>query len=232
MNQFSILVRSLARRLGLTKLIRMLSPAREYEDKFSKALLADLRVGDTVWDVGANVGLYTLQFAQIVGSTGKVVAFEPNPTCCEEIRKKLDQPHASVVALISVALGEEDGQAFLQIGRADMAVDSRITTGAAGPGDSCVAVDICSGDSAISKRGAPVPNVMKIDVEGFELECLLGLKTTLADSRLRSVFIEVHFTVLESRGMRYAAIEIQKLLKQAGFSEQQWLDASHLLAKR
>lgn len=232
MNQFSILVRSIARRIGLTKLARLIGPTREYEDKFAKALLADMRVGDTVWDVGANVGLYTLKFSEIVGPTGKVVAFEPNPTCCEEIRKKLDQNHASVVTLIPAALGEEDGQAFLQIGQADMAVDSRIATGIESPGTGCVAVEIFAGDNAISKRGVAVPNVMKIDVEGFELECLRGLKATLADGRLRSVFIEVHFTVLESRGMRYAAIEIQKLLKQAGFRDQKWLDASHLLGKR
>ncbi|NEQ84963.1 MAG: FkbM family methyltransferase [Moorea sp. SIO2I5] len=41
------------------------------------------------------------------------------------------------------------------------------------------------------------PNILKIDVEGFEIEVLKGMQTVLASSTLRAVFIEVHFKLLE-----------------------------------
>ena len=53
------------------------------------ALLAHVRRGDTVWNVGANVGVYTLQLAHMVGDTGRVVAFEPNPRTIAVLRRNV-----------------------------------------------------------------------------------------------------------------------------------------------
>ena len=51
-----------------------------YEARFMRALNARVRPGDVVWDIGANVGMYTQQFAHAVGRSGRVIAFEPAPT--------------------------------------------------------------------------------------------------------------------------------------------------------
>ena len=80
MNLLTIKVRTLLRRLGLVKFHKVLYPQREYEGKFSASLLESVSPGDTVWDIGANVGFYTGGIAKRAGHHGKVLAFEPAPS--------------------------------------------------------------------------------------------------------------------------------------------------------
>ncbi len=56
MNWLSIRTRSLARKMGLVRLVHRLRPERPYEDFFHRALELAVKPGDAVWDVGANVG--------------------------------------------------------------------------------------------------------------------------------------------------------------------------------
>jgi hypothetical protein len=59
-------VRSLARRFGLIRVMNRLGPIPNYEDRFQRSLKDAIQSGDHVWDVGANVGLYTELFCQWV----------------------------------------------------------------------------------------------------------------------------------------------------------------------
>ncbi len=77
MNSFQIKLRTLARKSGLIRVVNRMRPARPYEYRFHQALVAAVREGDVVWDVGANVGPYTELFCQWTGPGGLVVAFEP-----------------------------------------------------------------------------------------------------------------------------------------------------------
>ena len=232
MDKLSIFTRSVVRRFGITSLIGFLRPARSYEDRFSDALFAELKQGDTVWDVGANVGLYTTKFCESVGNTGNVVAFEPNPTSAKEIQSKVDALKYSNVIVVQAALGNECGQVTMLIGKSDFAVDTRVVTGSSTTSDDLIAVDVYEGDVALTKFGLNPPDILKIDVEGFELECIQGLHRTLSSTKTRAVFVEVHFAVLESRGMRYAPLDIVKSLRSAGLVHCEWLDSSHLVARR
>jgi hypothetical protein len=75
------------------------------------------------------------------------------------------------------------------------------------------------------------PNVIKIDVEGFELEVLQGMTQVLSRPELRSVLIEVHFGILSDRGLAGAPAAITALLKKAGLTID-WVDSSHLVGSR
>ena len=79
--------------------------------------------------------------------------------------------------------------------------------------------------------GLAVPQVIKVDVEGFELEVLRGIDQILADGACRAVGVEVHFAVLERRGARDAPVTLVSLLEGHGF-EVSWTDASHVVAVR
>lgn len=92
-------------------------------------------------------------------------------------------------------------------------------------------VDIRTGQGLIQGGEAMVPNAIKIDVEGFELEVLQGLGTHLAAPALRAIGVEVHFGILQERGMADAPQRIEQLLARNGFRVQ-WPDNSHLLALR
>ena len=84
MNKALIRARSIARKLGVLSAMKAVHAAifsHGYESRFDNALLSHINTGDRVWDVGANVGFYTAKFAEKVGPTGVVVAFEPVREC-------------------------------------------------------------------------------------------------------------------------------------------------------
>ncbi|HAI68122.1 MAG TPA: hypothetical protein DCM38_01655, partial [Gammaproteobacteria bacterium] len=74
-----------------------------------------LRQGDTVLDMGANLGLYSIISREIVGSSGQVHAFEPQPTLVELMRQSLEKNDYSDVVIHNLALGEEKKTAVLLI---------------------------------------------------------------------------------------------------------------------
>jgi len=94
-----------------------------------------------------------------------------------------------------------------------------------------VQVKVTTGDRLISCHGVLLPNVIKIDVEGFELEVVESLEQTLRGSDCRAVFVEVHFGILDRRCNRYAPSKVASLL-QAARLRARWFDASHIAAIR
>jgi hypothetical protein len=82
-------LRNLGRALGVNRLLGTLLGRRGYQDRFQAAMLGAIRSGDIVWDVwdvGANIGLYSKKFSAITGSTRKMFAYEPSlPTCSDSI---------------------------------------------------------------------------------------------------------------------------------------------------
>ncbi len=225
MNAFSIKVRSLARRMGLIGLYHRLRPERPYEDQFHKALRSAVLTGDTVWDVGANVGVYTEQFCDWVGPQGCVVAFEPTPQSLAAIRERV--PASPHLLLEPLALGDSAGQVSFVVDGSS--VTNHIERAASADAAS-IPVEMATGDQVCQRLGR-VPNVIKIDVEGFEEEVLRGLSHTLTEQQLRTVLVEVHFRQLEQRGQPNAPIRIEKLLREKRFTTT-WTDPSHLQAQR
>jgi FkbM family methyltransferase len=228
MNTFLIKARTLARKTGLIKIINRLRPERPYEDRFHQALVAAVRKGDVVWDVGANVGLYTEMFCEWTGPQGLVVAFEPSKESVAKIKEQI--PDCAWLRIENAALAEQDAIGKLVL--AESSVNHRLesVTDAARDDVKTDTVTISRGDTVCERMGR-VPNVIKIDVESFEEEVLKGLDHTLLSPELRSVLVEIHFSQLEARGQANAPVRIEKLLRSKGF-KLAWLDASHLEAKR
>src|SRR5215469_11881588 len=107
MNPLSIKLRSIGRKMGLHHVVYRLraavKPNRGYEEDLRGALAKTVRPGDIVWDVGANVGVYTELFCKWVGPEGGVVAFEPNPGPIAQSKDRL--LHCSWLTLEHIALG-------------------------------------------------------------------------------------------------------------------------------
>jgi len=236
MNKLIIKARSVARRMGLKRIYYRFAPRHSYEEKFHNEISAEIRQGDIVWDVGANLGFYTKLFAEKAGDTGRVVAFEPVPATHEELcRETCAYPS---VQNEQMALGDFDGSSRLLVPKSNTVFQRKgldtvghlenfageETTGIS------VEVPVKRGDSYWAASGI-TPNVMKIDVEGFEEEVLDGMKSLLAAPELRAVFVEVHFEILESRGRSDAPMRIEKLLRSKGLTPR-WVDGSHISAKR
>lgn len=222
----ALLARQVARSVGITRglvsIYRRIKPG--YEQAFSRALRGAVRVGDTVWDVGANVGYYTKDIAHLVGRTGRVIAFEPAPATLATLRSAVTDLRN--VQVVGVALSRENGAADFFADASGG--DSNGGLLAARPAQTCTKVAVRAGDAFLQEFP---PNVIKIDVEGFELDVLQGMPATLQSPALRAVFIEVHFDVLSRRGQTHAPGDLAHLLRAAGFAVR-WPDASHIAATR
>jgi FkbM family methyltransferase len=228
MNSLQIKARSFARKFGIIRFINHLRPGRSYEKNFHEALADAVKSGDVVWDVGANVGYYTELFCGWVGKEGQVVAFEPTPESIRSINQRL--PDCTWLQVEHTALGEADTIGRLVV--SGDAVENHIETeiDRMNRDVKWVPVAICRGDTMCNRLGR-IPNVIKMDVEGFEEEVLQGMGEILVSPLLRSILIEVHFMKLELRGRATAPIRIEKLLRKTGFVTN-WVDASHLVGKR
>lgn len=138
------------------------------------------------------------------------------------------------VRLSQIGLGRSDGQLVLAQGGDDLGATSRLIVGSPptqlAP-DNQNMIEIRCGKGLIEVRAAMLPNAIKVDVEGFELEVLQGLGVALSNPSLRVVGVEVHFGIPEQRGLEDAPRHIERLVVQNGFSIQ-WPDSSHLLALR
>ena len=230
MNELLIRARSVARKLGLLSSLKAVHSAFQggYERKFDAALLAHIRSGDVVWDVGANLGLYTEKFLDKVGPEGMVVAFEPVQECFNVLRAKFDGTRN--IILEQLALSSGNGMATMKLAADPLGATHQLVDSENAGSDAGVHVAVVTGD-AYRERTKMVPNIIKIDVEGFEYEVFKGIAALLEEPRLRGVFCEMHFALLENRGQMFAPIEIERLLTHVGFNVT-YTDSSHIQALR
>ncbi len=196
---------------------------KEYEARFNKELLESIKSGDTVWDIGANIGFYTRKFLDIVGTEGHVVAVEPAPSSANACRELINQNNYTNLTVVESALSSEVGTAELSLDEDPTSPTNRLSQSSS----NTLTISVTTGDFLLENLGY-YPNIIKIDVEGFEVEVLKGMETVLSSSKLRAVFIEVHFKLLEENGYKNAIEMIVEILNQHEFSTK-WIDFSHIV---
>lgn len=199
-----------------------------YEERFASGLLDAVNAGTIVWDVGANVGLYTRRFLE--REAQHVVCFEPAPDAVATLRRQFGAgtPFEGRVCVVPVALARSRGTLRFAADGASPTNHLIRSSDTAGT----IEVQVRAGDDVLRDHRLPHPHVIKIDVEGFELDVLEGLSgAVLADPQLRAVFVEVHFALLNERGLDDAPARICRLLGERGFTVR-WLDPSHIGAVR
>jgi FkbM family methyltransferase len=223
-------LRNLGRRLGINRQLALWLNGSGYETRYDNAFITALQPGNCVWDVGANVGYYTQLFADRIGPSGQVIAFEPSPINFQHLQRACGDRHN--VKLMALGLGHEDSEVSFLQGSDDLGASSRIVDPiSVKPEVAIETVKIKTGSGLIQSHQVPLPNAIKIDVEGFELEVLQGMANQLANPALSLIGIEVHFTILQGRGLGAAPQQINQLLQSHGFTIE-WVDTSRLIATR
>ncbi len=139
--------------------------------------------GMTVWDVGANVGLYSLAAARCVGAGGNVFAFEPMPRNLEFLHRHVELNGLSNTIVVPVAVGNHDGTARMSHGDSP----SEFHLDAAGD----LEVAAIRLNQWRKETGSPPPDVVKIDVEGAETLVLQGAAETFRVHR-PVIFLSLH----------------------------------------
>lgn len=162
------------------------------------AFRASVRPGDVVLDIGANAGAYTVLFAQWVGPRGHVFAFEPVPSIARALAAQValnDLSHR--VTIVEAAAGASAGRSTL------------VAPGLTGlnrrpaPGEltgNRIEVPVLTIDEICSSAGVS-PDVIKIDVEGTELEAFRGAARTIAGNPGVQVFVEFHPSLWPAYGV-------------------------------
>ncbi|MET4481495.1 FkbM family methyltransferase [Bradyrhizobium sp. F1.13.3] len=151
---------------------------REYEPATLSLLDKVLRPGDTMVDVGANLGLMSIHAAQRVTSNGRVVAIEPHPVYFKRLVDNVSLNGIKNVVAVNSAAGSAIEQRTIydspdvNIGRSSL-----IDPGVGGMVAGQVTVDTL--DHLLSDARVRDVRLLKIDVEGFELEVLKGASETL-----------------------------------------------------
>jgi FkbM family methyltransferase len=158
-----------------------------YESCVAEAIQSNLNRGDTFWDVGASVGLFSLFAARIVGPAGSVVSFEPAPDAfdilCENVRYR-----GSVIRFLQCAIGNVDGSALLS-GQGASAGGSFIEGVAELSKHYYPEVPIYKSRVTMRKLDSlsddlnSLPALIKIDIEGFEGEAIRGANGLLSTVR-------------------------------------------------
>jgi FkbM family methyltransferase len=164
----------------------------EFDPLVFKAIASELRASDILLDVGSNVGVYSIQSLEIVGTSGNVHAFEidPRPLRCLELSKK--RFHYDNLHIHSTAVGSA-------IGKVQLNQDHECGNSQVSLVDGGTQVPMVSLDTWMASNGVDRVNVIKIDVEGFELEVLKGAQEILARNK-PSLIIEADDRLLSRTG--------------------------------
>jgi FkbM family methyltransferase len=155
-----------------------------YEADLQQQLAAELHEGSVFYDVGANVGFFTLLAARAVGPTGRVFAFEPLPRNVELLQRHIAINHIRNAILFPAAV-------------ADAAGAGRISTNNSPSQGSLVAdgsgtdVEMVTLDGLLASQAIAPPTVIKIDVEGAESRVLGGARHILS-TYLPKIFLSTH----------------------------------------
>jgi len=201
---------------------------RDYEEAFGRRMQAMVGATSIVWDIGANIGLYTREFLSNGAKT--VVCWEPAPAAARTLREYFGPGTAYAERVIVVQAALSDAAGVARFSADGDSVTNRLAL--TGTSDShTIEVEVLRADMAVQNGTVPSPSVVKIDVEGFELDVLRGFGRLLESPLLRAVFVEVHFTRLHERAMDDAPREIDSLLTSNGFRTE-WLDLSHVAGIR
>ncbi len=170
------------------------SPAmrRRAEGRYEPAKIAAvqrlLEPGMTFVDAGSNKGDFALIGAKVMNDEGRVLAFEPAPENAHWIRASIELNGYESISLFEFALSDTEGRVPLYLGEWS-GWHSIVPKGE--PGKS-IEVETRTLDSVLAETDDPHVDVLKIDVEGAELQVLRGASETLGDSRLFAVLVELH----------------------------------------
>jgi FkbM family methyltransferase len=172
-----------------------------------QAFLAEwLRPGDVFYDVGANVGFFTLLAARLVEPEGRVYAFEPVPANVSALKENVSLNALSNVQIVEAAVAEETGTALLAV---QGSLTSRLASDSEPLAADAIRVAVVSLDDAVQRRGFRSPRVVKIDAEGSELAVLRGMEWILRE-HLPAVVCELHQEISRIDALRQVAAAVSE----------------------
>ena len=179
--------------IGLSKQIYVWRWREPVEVEMTRAYL---KPGDTILDVGANLGYYVLLESEAIGPKGRILAVEPSPENVQILKKNIElNGIGSQVQVVEGGISDENGTAEIQISKwsnlhsftvAHEFVSSKVERG--------LEVNTYRLDDLIEEKGikAGEVNMIRMDVEGHEVKVMKGMSKILDTAKNLTVIMEIH----------------------------------------
>lgn len=161
-----------------------------FERAKQRVFAQTIQQGDVVYDIGANVGFYTLLAAMTAHS---VFSFEPLPRNLAYLRKHIELNSCRNVQVLDVAVSDRNGKGYFQ----------EHESNAMGHLSEQGTLEV--GMIALDDLDLPPPSVIKMDIEGGELSALLGARATIAHYRPK-IFLATHGQEVHAKCLEFLAI--------------------------
>jgi FkbM family methyltransferase len=149
-----------------------------YERAVQDALASVVKPADVCVDIGANLGFFSLLLGRLAGPGGSIYAFEPVPANAATIDRNARLNHMGNIEVLTLALSSVDGRDELLLARH---VGGAVLRSAGTPPDRAGGMDVetASLDTLVERGRVKPPGVVKIDVEGAEMDVLRGMDRVL-----------------------------------------------------
>jgi len=181
-----------------------------YELNKRLAFEREIPAGAVIYDIGANVGYFSLLAAVLVGPEGCVYAFEPLPRNVEFLRKHIKLNKLDTIEVVEAAVSDHSGEASFDLG-ASSAMGHLASSGG-------ITVRLVTLDQMLLAGELLPPDYMKVDVEGAEYDVLNGARGLLEKFH-PTLFLDTHqreahhltITLLEELGYEFTILDGKSL---------------------
>jgi len=195
--------------------LRALEPSGDFgrEKNILELLISRVRPGEVVLDVGSNLGIFTILLAKKVGQSGRVIAVEPGKKIFLHFQENVKLNNLKNITSFNLALGNKEEETKLFLGQVAGASSMAYKPDGS---EGFEIIKVKTADQLIKENNLPIPNVVKIDVEGFEYNVIKGMSSTLNNPECRMICCEIHTQMLPDG---VSAEKIIDLLKSLGFNK-------------
>jgi len=182
-----------------------------WEKHVTELIKSEVKKGDTILDIGAHIGYFTLLFARLVGERGKVFAFEPHPVNFGLLKKNISITNYSNIILNQKAVTNKTGAVELFLNKKNTGghslYKSRYTK-------TSIMVECIKLDDYFRDYDGKI-DFIKMDIEGSEGEALLGMLALLKKNDHIKIVTEFGPSMLRASGVQ--PDEYLRLLVEQGF---------------
>ena len=188
---------------------------KDVEKDVKQEFLQNINTGDTIIDVGAHIGEYTLLGAKLVGDKGLIISVEPDHDSVISLKKNIILNNFKNYLILEKAVGEKiETKSLYKVNEEDVYgyLDPYVENKKLKKHSE---IEVTTIDSIVLSNNINTINLLKIDVEGFEYEVLLGCNDTLKKNKIKKIIIELHPSYLQSKGDNEELIHT--FLKEHGF---------------
>jgi FkbM family methyltransferase len=183
------------------------------ERNFAQRLL---KPGDVFVDVGANIGLYSVLAAGLVGAKGRVIAFEPSRRTYLRLLENVRRNRFQNVECVNAALSDVSGTTRLYAGGPDMDAWNSLSQSTNGRSPAAEEISTTTWDEYSAKHALEDRvTLMKIDVEGWETAVLRGARRALGGQN--APILQVEFCEENARAAGSSCSDLQNAILELGY---------------